>query len=103
MRKTWRNARLGSPTVTPRETLLAALSPELVMALEQLVADRVSVELETVAQSANGRKWLTLDEAGERLGVSAAAIRMRVRRGRLDARRQGRRVYVSAESLDLLA
>jgi excisionase family DNA binding protein len=41
-----------------------------------------------------------LEEAAERLGCTPDAVRMRVKRGRLDHRRQGRRVYVSAMSVD---
>jgi excisionase family DNA binding protein len=48
------------------------------------------------------RKWLTLAEAGDRLGVSADAVRMRVKRGRLAAERQGSRLYVSAASVESL-
>jgi excisionase family DNA binding protein len=48
------------------------------------------------------RVWLTLKEAAERLGCSPDAVRMRVKRGRLDHRRQGRRLYVSALSIERL-
>jgi DNA-binding Lrp family transcriptional regulator len=46
--------------------------------------------------------WLTLAQAGRRLGCSPDAVRMRVKRGRLEGRRQGRRLYVSAESVERL-
>lgn len=46
------------------------------------------------------KKWLTYDEAASRLGVSSDAVRMRARRGRLVTRNHGRRVYVSAASVD---
>jgi excisionase family DNA binding protein len=48
------------------------------------------------------RRWLTVPEAAERLGCSADAVRMRCSRGRLEHRRQGRRLYVSAASVDEL-
>ena len=48
------------------------------------------------------RKWLTLAEAADRLGCTPDAMRMRARRGRLEYRRQGRRIYVRAESVDNL-
>ena len=86
-----------------RERLLAALSPEVVAAIDELVADRVRAELAAHEQETNGRTWLTLDEAGERLGCTADAVRMRVKRGRLEAKTQGRRVYVSAASVERLA
>jgi DNA-directed RNA polymerase specialized sigma24 family protein len=93
---------VGALEVTPRERLLVSFSPELVEAITRLVDERVSVEVAALA-SANGRQWLTLDEAGARLGVSADAVRMRVRRGRPEAQRQGRRLYVSAASVERLA
>lgn len=91
--------------MSARDRLLATLSPEqFVAAVEQLVTERVQAELDARdAARPNGRAWLTLEEAGEKLGCSADAVRMRVRRGRLDSRRQGRRLYVSAASLERLA
>ncbi len=88
--------------MTGRDRLLAALSPEVVAAIDELVAERVRAELEA-HELTSGRTWLTLDEAGERLGCTADAVRMRVKRGRLDAKTQGRRVYVSASSVERLA
>jgi excisionase family DNA binding protein len=55
------------------------------------------------AHSCDGRELLTLAEAGERLGCSRGAARMLVRRGRLDSRHVGRRLYVTADSLNRLA
>jgi excisionase family DNA binding protein len=78
-------------------TMLAELVDE-VAALRSRVD-----ELERNGAGGPVRAWLTLDEAGERLGVSADAVRMRARRGRLEHRRHGRRLYVSATSVDRLA
>jgi excisionase family DNA binding protein len=47
-------------------------------------------------------EWLTLAQAAARLGCTSDAVRMRVKRGRLEARRQGRRLYVSAASVERL-
>lgn len=85
-----------------RARLELAMSPAIVDAIEQLVAQRVEEALAARDASASTRTWLTLEEAGEQLGCSADAVRMRVRRGRLEARRQGRRVYVSAASVERL-
>jgi excisionase family DNA binding protein len=71
------------------------LVAELVEPLERRLSE---VERQLAADAA--RRWLTLEEAGERLGCSADAVRMRLKRGRLEARRQGRRVYVSAASVE---
>ena len=67
--------------------------------LDALVQARV---FEALAERGGDRKWYTTAEAGERLGCSADAVRMRVKRGRLVGEYQGRRLYVSAASVDLL-
>jgi hypothetical protein len=46
-------------------------------------------------------KWRTPDQAGELLGISAAAVRQRVVRGQLPARRLEGRVYLDINDLDL--
>ena len=48
----------------------------------------------------DGSPWLTLDQEADRLACSVDAVRMRVKRGRLEARHHGRRVYVSRSSVD---
>ncbi len=90
--------------VSPRQRLAAVLAPDLLDALEELVAERVAAELARLGAAHDpGARWLTLDQAAERLGCSPAAVRMRANRGRLATRRHGRRVYVSAASVDELA
>jgi excisionase family DNA binding protein len=82
--------------------MLEALRPfvaELVAELVEQELERRLAELPTAVQ----RPWLTIAEAAERLACSPDAVRMRVNRGRLDHRRQGRRVYVSARSVDQLS
>jgi excisionase family DNA binding protein len=85
--------------------LSQVFAPEVVAAIEAEIDRRVQVALAELDGRAPvaGRRWLTLEEAGERLGVSADAVRMRVKRGRLESRQQGRRLYVSADSVDRLA
>jgi excisionase family DNA binding protein len=72
--------------------------------LRPLVVEVVRGELnELAAERLRERKpWLTLAEAAERLGCSPDAVRMRARRGRLEHRYQGRRLYVSADAVDRL-
>ena len=86
--------------INPRDRLAAVLSPDLLDALEALVAERVAVELARHAATDTGPRWLTLEQAAERLDCTAAAVRMRASRGRLVTRNHGRRVYVSATSVD---
>lgn len=66
---------------------------------ETLLQARVD---EALAQRVPPRVWLTLAEAAERLGCTRDAVRMRINRGRLEHRRQGRRLYVSVASVDRL-
>ncbi len=86
--------------MSPSDRLLAALSPELVGALAELVADEVARQLADLDSPRSSPKWLTLEQAAERLDCTPDAVRMRINRGRIESRRQGRRIYVSAESVD---
>jgi excisionase family DNA binding protein len=73
-------------------------------ALRPLV-DEVAVlreQVDGLLDERHGKRWLTLAEAAERLGCSPDAVRMRARRGRLEHRYQGRRLYVSADAVDRL-
>jgi excisionase family DNA binding protein len=47
--------------------------------------------------------WITTEEAGRRLGVTAQEIRRRIRAGQLRARRHGRRQLVEETSLEEVA
>ena len=87
-------------SIAARDRLAAVLAPDVVDALEQLVAERISGELATLeASRANGPDWLPLQQAADLLGCSPDAVRMRANRGRLKTRRHGRRLYVSAASV----
>jgi excisionase family DNA binding protein len=77
-------------------------APEVVAAIERLVDERVAAALAARAPATPSPRWLTVEQAAERLGCSRDAVRMRVRRGRLDSKRSGRRVYVSTASVDAL-
>jgi excisionase family DNA binding protein len=68
--------------------------------LQALVQARVEESL--ADREIRGRAWLTLHEAAEQLGCTPDAVRMRIKRGRLEHRRHGRRIYVSAASVDRL-
>jgi excisionase family DNA binding protein len=95
----------AASSLSVRSRLEAVLAPEIVAALEQLVAEVVAAELAAIAGEASmnkGTHWLTLEQAAARLGCSRDAVRMRANRGRLETRRMGRSVYVSAESVDRL-
>jgi excisionase family DNA binding protein len=78
--------------------LALPIPDELVEAIATRAAEIVLERL----RPAEPREWLTLDEAAKRLGCSRDAVRMRGKRGRLETRHQGRRVYVSRKSVDEL-
>jgi excisionase family DNA binding protein len=77
----------------------ALFGPDLVAAIEQLVDERVAQAINGLQAPAPLFPWLTVTEAADLLSCSPAAVRMRIKRGRLVARRQGRRVYVARESV----
>jgi hypothetical protein len=89
-------------TRDPRATLERLLAPEVLCALDAYVreiAEDIADRRLANAKFAGGKPWLTIPEAADALGCSQVAIRSRVRRGRLAGRYQGRRVYVSAQSI----
>jgi excisionase family DNA binding protein len=77
----------------------AFLGPRLVAAIEQLVDERVARAVAELRVPPPPSPWLTVAQAADLLGCSPDAVRMRIRRGRLAARRQGRRVYVARLSV----
>ena len=95
-------ARADALSLRWSEGLLDELASKLAThpRFEALVQARVEETLTERRQ--HDRKWLTLSEAAQRLGCTPDAVRMRIRRGRLDHRRQGRRLYVSASSVERL-
>jgi excisionase family DNA binding protein len=85
--------------VDGEELLRLFLSSDVLDALERLIDQRVDT---AIRASIGPGPWLTVHQAAERLGCSPGAIRRRVERGRLVAKRQGTRLYVSRESVDAL-
>jgi excisionase family DNA binding protein len=85
------------PELVTGEALLEALRA----LVAELVDEQVARRLDELNRE-NGPRWLTLEQAAEKLSCSPDAVRMRVRRGRLTHRYQGRRLYVSADAVDRL-
>ena len=85
--------------MTAASRLEALVGPNLAAAILDALREELAAEL-TARRADSGPRWLTLEQAGERLGCSTDAVRMRVKRGRLETRRHGRRVYVAAASVD---
>jgi hypothetical protein len=80
------------------DALVAALSPELLAALEERVREiAVDVARDEIARQQQ-RRWASLAEAAQLFGCSYDAMRMRVERGSVEYRRQGRRLYVRVDA-----
>jgi excisionase family DNA binding protein len=86
---------------SPRARLEALLSPDLLTALDDYISEVVEERLGRLPDR-DGREWFTLEEAAQQLGCSYEAVRKRAKRGRLETRRHGRTVLVSARSLAAL-
>jgi excisionase family DNA binding protein len=84
---------------SPRARLEALLSPELLAALDAYIAELVDERLAD-QPARDDREWFTLEEAADLLGCTYDAARKRARRGRLETRRHGRTILVSARSLE---
>jgi excisionase family DNA binding protein len=75
--------------VRPADRLREALAPDVVAAIEELIQERL-----------NARDALVdTEDAARELGISPAAVRMRVFRGSLPAVRAGRRLRIPRSSL----
>jgi hypothetical protein len=75
----------------------AVLAAALADALEPLIRRLVREELRRAEYQ---WQWRTPAQAGELLGISAAAIRQRVVRGQLSARKLEGRLYLDIHDLD---
>lgn len=87
-----------------RDRLLAALSPDLVAAIEEIVDERIRERLDGIAD-ANGpaSPWLSLEEAARYLRVSPRTLERRIARGRVRSTCIGRRRLLRRDDLDELA
>src|SRR4051794_6333568 len=86
----------------PLIVLEHALAPEVVTAIQALIDERAGEIAERhVARLglAIGKPWLTVAEAAAALGCSEVAVRARHKRGRLQGRYQGRRLYIAHQSI----
>jgi hypothetical protein len=82
----------------PRDVLELALSPELLAALDEHIREIVAEALREERARGERGKWLPLADAAERMGCSTDAVRMRVKRKTIEARRQGRRIFVRLDN-----
>ena len=84
--------------MTARERLAAALAPDVVAALEELVAEHVA----EAAAAANGDRspWLSVRDAAGYLGVSERTLNREIARGRVRSETVGRRRILHRDELD---
>jgi excisionase family DNA binding protein len=87
--------------VSGRDRLLAALSPDLVAAIEELVEERVRAEVESV--EVNGAALLSLADAADYLAVSARTLERLVAKKRIRTKDIGRRRLFRRADLDAFA
>jgi len=66
-------------------------------ALRALVREEVAAALR---ERRDGQRWMTVKETAEYLGCSEVAIRRRISRGRIPAKKQGRSVLIDRQALD---
>jgi excisionase family DNA binding protein len=88
--------------VTPRERLLDVLSPDLVAALDELIAERIEAALK-MSEGSNGSPWLSLTEAADYLRVSERTLDRLVKRSRVRSSTVGRRRLFHRDDLDAIA
>jgi hypothetical protein len=74
------------------------LASAVAEAMEPLVREVVREE---VRRAEHKWRWRTPAQAGELLGISASAVRQRVLRGQLPARKLEGRLYLDIRDLDL--
>jgi len=72
------------------DALLDALKPSI----RKIVRDELRLALDTRTP-----RWLTTEQAAERIGISASGVRERIRRG-LPAQRWQGRLYIASAVID---
>jgi hypothetical protein len=82
------------------DALVAAFSPEARAALDERIREvALDVAREEIARQQQ-RRWAPLAEAARAYGCTPDALRMRVKRGNVEHRRHGRRLYVRVDDHD---
>ena len=87
--------------MTGRDRLLQSLAPDLVDAIEQLVAERLAAA--EILYGVKDSPWLSLDEAADYLRVSPRTLERNLSRRRVRSSTIGRRRLLHRDDLDELA
>jgi excisionase family DNA binding protein len=75
---------------------LSFLSPDAMAELERYVQEQIREALVTE----RAKRWMSVRETADYLGVSEAAVRRRILRGRIPVKHHGRAVLVDRVALD---
>lgn len=76
--------------------LISLLSPEAKAELDRYIDQRIHEALQTE----RAKRWMSVAETADYLGVSEVAVRRRISRGRIPAKYQGRSLLVDRVALD---
>lgn len=85
---------------TARERLAGLLAPEVLAALDDLIAEHVAG---LAPAETNGSPWLSLSDGADYLSVSGRTLERAIAKGRLRTSTVGRRRLVHRDDLDAYA
>jgi excisionase family DNA binding protein len=68
--------------------------------IRTLVREEIESALAVREKEAARKRWMTVTETAQYLGISEVAVRRRIGRGRIPTRRQGRSLVVDRLRLD---
>ena len=83
--------------MTARDQLGRVFGPDTLELLDQYMEEKLQLVAEEVA---SGPRWLTIKAAAERYGLTEAALRSQVHRGRVPYSRQGGRILIDRVAYD---
>jgi Helix-turn-helix domain len=90
-----RTRNFGAGHLSEADHLIATLVQTLHPVIRGIVREEVRVVVEERLP-----RWLTVEQASERIGIGPSAVRERIRRGLLPARKWQARWYVDSDEID---
>jgi excisionase family DNA binding protein len=88
------------PTISLRERLGAVFSPDVLNALEDLVAERVAAEVAKGVPNRDVSPWFSIPAAAAYVGLSERTLEREIKGGRLRSSTAGRRRLIHRDALD---
>jgi len=76
-------------------------SPDVLDALEELVADRVAAEIAMGIPNGDSSPWFSMPDAAAYVGLSERTLEREIKRGRLRSETVGRRRLIHRDALDV--